>query len=38
MNSVLLAESAVLAGLHSVGMCLLILGQIVVALLALCTC
>ena len=38
MNSVLLAESAVLAGFHSVGMSLLILGQIVIALLALCTC
>lgn len=32
------AESAVLLGLHTVGMCLLILGGIVVTLFALCTC
>lgn len=32
------AESAVLLGLHTVGMCLLILGGVVVTLFALCTC
>jgi hypothetical protein len=38
MKGMLAAEPAVLFGLHPVGMKLLVLGQIVVTLLALCTC
>ena len=38
MKGMLAAEPAVLLGLHPVGMKLLVLGQIVVTLLALCTC
>ena len=38
MKGMLAAEPAVLLCLHPVGMKLLVLGQIVVTLLALCTC
>ncbi len=38
MKSVLLAESAVLSHLNTLGMCLLILGCVIVAALALCAC
>ena len=38
MHCVSLAESAILLGLHTIGMCLLILGCIIITTLALCAC